>query len=69
MGSSCPNIKQETPIQKIFFFCQHADWDLLHNFHYGTSWTDIFKLPIENCATEVSSWVKTGMDVFIPSQE
>lgn len=37
-------------------------------FHDAFS-TDIINLPIENCTNEVSSWVKAGMDAFIPSQK
>lgn len=39
------------------------------NFFLDALSTDIVNLPIENCTSGVSSWVKVGMNAFIPSRK
>lgn len=66
-GSS---IKQENPIHKTSFCYQRADWDLFRDFHRNITWCEILSFSIENCATEVSSRVKAGIDAIseIPNE-
>lgn len=62
-------IKQETWLHKTSFGYQNADWDSLHDFLRYVPWTGIFNTTNENCATQVSSWLKAGIDLFIPSRK
>lgn len=64
LGSS---IRHEPPIHKTYFCYQRTDWDPFLDFLYDAHCSEIFHLPIENCATEVSSWVKADIDAFMPS--
>lgn len=57
----------------LFLICCHSSFQASEHcplgkiFFRDAPWTDIFKHPTENCATDVSSWIKDSMDTFIPS--
>lgn len=48
---------------------QFTDWDSFLNFLCDASWGEIFDLPIENCASEIASWMKAFIDAFVPSRK
>lgn len=58
------SIKKPPTIHNIAYLYQHAYWNSLRDFLCDTLWNDI-----ENCATEVSSWVKWNTDSFISSRK
>lgn len=46
-----------------------ADWDSFRDFFHDVPWNDIFNHPVHKCATEVSSWVKAGIEAFVTAQK
>lgn len=59
------SIRHGHHVRKTSFRYQHTGWDSLRVFFRDTSWNGTFNLPIENCASEASTWLKVDIDAFI----
>ena len=57
---------QESPFHRTLYSYDRGDWDSFRDFLRDVPWPDVFKLDGEKCAEEVASWIKAGIDAFIP---
>ena len=57
---------QESPFHRTLYSYDRGDWDSFRDFLCDVPWPDVFKLDGESCAVEVASWIKAGIDAFIP---
>ncbi|CAE1168972.1 unnamed protein product [Acanthosepion pharaonis] len=57
---------KEPPTTRTSFYYQRSDWDSFRDFLRDVPWDVVFTLPVQECA---SSWVKAGIDAFIPSRK
>ena len=57
---------QESPFHRTLYSYDRGDWDSFRDFLRDAPWSDVFKLDGEKCAEEVASWIKAGIDGFIP---
>ena len=48
---------------------EQGDWDSFRDFLRDVPWSDVFAHPAEKCAKEVSSWLSSGIEAFIPSHK
>lgn len=60
---------KEPPTNRTSFCYQRADWDSFRDFLRYVPWNVVFNLPVQKCASEVSSWVKAGIEAFIPARK
>ena len=64
-----PNQSADHPSHRISYNYQLADWDSFRDLLRDAPWSDIFALPVELCAAEVSDWIQTGIDAFVPHRK
>ena len=57
---------QESPFHRTLYSYDRGDWGSFRDFLRDVPWPDVFKLDGEKCAEEVASWIKAGIDAFIP---
>lgn len=67
--SFASSIREGPLIQKSSFYYQRCDWHSSPHFLLDAYSIQIIKLPIQNHATEVSSWAKSDIDPFLPSMK
>jgi hypothetical protein len=63
------NTSHDPPIHKTFFSFHCGQWDDFRDLLRDIPWDEVFQLPTEECAKEISSWLQAGIDAFIPSQK
>ena len=59
--SSC-----ESPVHRTSYNYQQGDWDSFRDFLRDAPWNSILSSSVDKCASEVISWIQTGIDSFIP---
>ena len=65
LNQSCSSAA-ESPYHRTTYNYQRADWDSFRDFLRDGPWMDLFSLSVNKCASEITSWLQTGMDTFIP---
>ena len=59
----------EPPYHRTLFSYDRGDWDSFRDFLRDVTWIEVFKLDGERCTSEVASWIKAGIDAFVPSRK
>ena len=56
----------EAPAHRTSYNYSSADWDSFRDFLSSAPWPDIFSLSADQCASEIMSWIQSGIDAFVP---
>ena len=59
----------DSPIHRTLYSFDRGDWDSFRDFIRDAPWNEIFELKAEQCAAEIASWIKAGIDAFIPCRK
>ena len=60
---------QESPVHRTLYSYHQGDWDSFRDFLRDIPWNVVFDLQAEACAREIVSWLKAGIDAFVPSRK
>ena len=61
-------LKQQPPSHRTSYKYEQGDWDSFRDFLRDAPWNDIFSLPADECALEVTSWIQAGIRSFVPQR-
>ena len=59
----------EHPYHRTVYSYNKADWDGFRDLLRNVPWVDIFKHNVTYAAKEISEWIGTGIDCFIPHRK
>jgi len=59
----------DSPIHRTLYSYHRGDWDSFRDFIRDIPWHYILHLPANECANEVTAWIQSGIDAFIPSRK
>ena len=62
-------LQQDAPFHRIAYGYSRADWDGLRDHLRDVPWKDIFKLSTSTTASEFCTWVRVGIDLYIPHRK
>ena len=60
---------QERPFHRTLYSYHRGDWDSFRDLLRDIPWQSVFELEAEECAKEITSWIQSGIEAFVPSRK